>query len=174
MDRTDFSAQRILIVGPKTHTTGLLRTILNIIGVTRILQIADGGRALELLATEIFSAVFCGPDLPPVGDMSFAVAARRHNGMLNPTIPIFLVKERARRRDVETARDIGVTDVLTPPISPRTIMSKLRAAETSPRPFILASEFFGPDRRARNRAPWAGAERRKRQARKTRVDFHHI
>jgi DNA-binding response OmpR family regulator len=174
MDHADFSAHRILIVGVKTPTTALLRSILGIVGVTRLLQIQDTARALELLAMEGFTAVFCSHDVAPFGDMTFPVAARRRHGMLNPTIPIFMIKDRARRRDVETARDAGVTDVLTIPISPRTIMTKLKAAMVSPRPFIVAPEFFGPDRRARNRAPWSGADRRKRLAKKTRIDFTHI
>lgn len=174
MDRADFSGHRILIVGSKGHVTGLLRSILGIMGVTRILQVDESARALDLLATEGFSAVFCTPDVAPVHEMSFPVAARRREGMLNPMIPIFMLQERARRRDVERARDVGVTDVITIPISPKTLMTKMKAAEASPRPFIVATEFFGPDRRARNRAPWSGAERRKRIARKTKVDFHPV
>jgi DNA-binding response OmpR family regulator len=106
--------------------------------------------------------------------MSFPVAARRSNGMLNPMIPIFALREGARRRDVEQARDVGVTDILTTPISPKTIMSKLQAALTAPRPFIVATEFFGPDRRAKARAPYYGADRRTRVAKKAKVDFTAI
>lgn len=174
MDREDFSNHRILIVGAKTHTMALLRSILGVMGISNILQVEDPRRALDLLATEGFTAVLCSPDVEAVDGMTFPVAARRKEGILNPMMPIFLVQERARRRDVEKARDIGVTDVLTTPISPRTIMSKLKAAELNPRPFIVSNEFFGPDRRAKTRAPWSGEERRKRQARKAKVDFTHI
>lgn len=171
MDRADFSGHRILIVGAKTHALGLLRSILGVMGISNILQIEDSARALELLATEGFSTVFCTPDAQAIDGMSFPVAARRKDGMLNPMIPIFMLQERARRHDVEKARDIGVTDVLTTPVSPKTIMTKLKTAEVAPRPFIVSNEFFGPDRRARNRAPWSGEERRKRQAKKAKVDF---
>ena len=174
MDRADFSGQRILIVGPKNHTLGLLRSIMGVMGITNILQVDDSSRALDLLATEGFNAVFCTPEVQDIDGMSFPVAARRRDGMLNPMIAIFMVQERARRRDVEKARDVGVTDVLTTPVSPKTIMTKLKAAEVHPRPFIVATEFFGPDRRAKNRAPWTGEERRKRVAKKQKVDFTHI
>ncbi len=63
------------------------------------------------------------------------------NPLVNPLVPIFALQDRARRRDVEQARDAGVTDVITTPISPRTIVTKLKAA---PRPFIVAPDFFGP------------------------------
>ena len=174
MERADFSAHRILIVSAKTHTMSLLRSIMGVMGIANILQVEETNRALELLATEDFSAVFCAPDVAPIDGMSFPVAARRKDGMLNPMIPIFMIQERARRRDVEVARDIGVTDVLTMPVSPRTIMTKLKAAEVAPRPFIVSNEFFGPDRRAKTRAPWSGDDRRKRLAKKTKVAFTHI
>jgi two-component system chemotaxis response regulator CheY len=174
MDRADFSNHRILVLGAKTHTIGILRSILGICGVTQIIQVEETIRALELLTMEHFTSVFCDANAQEVDGMSFATAARRREGMLNPMIPIFAIQERARRRDVEKARDTGVTDMLTTPISPKTIMTKLKVAEVAPRPFIVAPEFFGPDRRAKSRAPWSGADRRTRQAKKTKVDFHHI
>jgi DNA-binding response OmpR family regulator len=102
------------------------------------------------------------------------VAARRDKRVRNPMIPIFLFKERASRRDVEIARDIGVTDVLTMPINPKSLLDKLEAAASSPRPFIVAGEFFGPDRRARLRPAYRGADRRKLAPRKTKVDFVYL
>jgi hypothetical protein len=75
---------------------------------------------------------------------------------------------------VEIARDLGVTDVLTVPISPRTLASKLDTATHSPRPFIVSAEFFGPDRRARTRPAFHGAERRKRTGKKAKMDFTAI
>ena len=174
MERSDFSSLRVLLLGGKTHTIGILRSILSNAGVTKIIHVEQTARALDLLGMEHFSAVFCDQNAEGMDGMSFPVAARRAKGMLNPMIPIFALQERARRRDVEQARDVGVTDVLTTPISPRTIMSKLHAATTAPRPFIVASEFFGPDRRARARAPWHGDDRRTRVAKKQKMDFTQV
>jgi CheY-like chemotaxis protein len=174
MERAELSVHRVLIVGGKTHTVLLLRSVLGIAGIHRITQTDDSRRAIELLSMEHFSAVFVGRDAGEVDGVTFPLAARRRDGMLNPMIPIFALQDRARRRDVEQARDEGVTDVMTVPISPKTIMTKLNAAFQTPRPFIVSSEFFGPDRRAKARAPWSGDDRRKRIAKKTKIDFTHI
>lgn len=174
MDRSDFSSHRVLILGGKTHTIGILRSILGIAGVTQIIHVEETRRALELLSMEHFTAVFCDQLAEGMDGVSFPVAARRREGMLNPMIPIFALREGARRRDVEEARDVGATDVLTTPISPKTIMSKLHGALVAPRPFIVASEFFGPDRRAKARAPYYGSDRRTRVAKKAKVDFTQI
>jgi hypothetical protein len=84
-------------------------------------------------------------------------------------VPVFVFQEQARRRSVEQARDTGATDFLTCPISPKTVMSKLEAAIVTPRPFIKAPEFFGPDRRAMARPAWHGDDRRVRAPRKVNI-----
>lgn len=171
MEQSSLAVHRVLIVGGKTHATLLLRSVLGIAGLTRVTQIDDSRLALEALSVEHFSAVFVGADAQAVDDRSFAVAARRQDGMLNPMIPIFALRERARRRDVEAARDEGVTDVLTVPLSPRTLTSKLKAAFDAPRAFIVSREFFGPDRRAGVRPAWFGQDRRTRSAKKAKMDL---
>jgi two-component system chemotaxis response regulator CheY len=174
MKRMDFSAHRVLVVGAKTHAVQLLRSVLSIAGVGKITHVEDGRRALELLGMEHFSAVFCDHRLDQAGEKPFIMTARRGDALLNPMIPIFVLQERARRRDVEKARDTGATDVITTPMSPQTLLSKLYAATQEPRPFIVATEFFGPDRRAKARPTYFGRDRRTRVSKKARIDLTHI
>ena len=123
---------------------------------------------------EHFSVVFCDHKVAAADEKPFVAAARRGDAMLNPMVPIFMLQERARRRDVEKARDTGVNDVLTTPISPKILLEKLRAATQTPRPFIVAAEFFGPDRRAKARPTYFGSDRRNRAPKKMKVDFTSI
>lgn len=170
MDYSDFATLRVMLVGAKTHGLAVLRAVLGLTGISRITQVEQPGRALEMLGTDQFAAVFCEQDCLVEG-VPFAQAARRKPFLLNPTLAVFVLKEQARRRDVEKARDLGATDVLTMPISPRTMIDKLNAAVHAPRPFIVAPDFCGPDRRAKSRKTFGGTERRARVPRKVRVDF---
>jgi CheY-like chemotaxis protein len=172
MERTE--RHHILLVGAKTHSMMLLRSVLGLAGIDRITHQQEARGAITVLRQEQFSALFCGWDVESVDGMGFAVAARRIRGVLNPMIPIFALQERARRRDVVNARDEGVTDVITVPLSPRTLLRKLTAATKAPRPFIVATDFFGPDRRARADQSFMGKDRRVRVARKTKVDFTQV
>jgi CheY-like chemotaxis protein len=174
MNRTDFSHHRVLLVGPKTHALQLLRSVMNISGVGKIIHVEEARRALELLGMEQFHAVFYDERMNHGRERPFLVAARRDESMLNPMLPIFEFQERARRRNVEIARDLGVTDVLTVPISPKTLVTKLEVASHSPRPFIVSNEFFGPDRRAKGRPAYYGSDRRTRATRKAKMDFTAI
>jgi CheY-like chemotaxis protein len=172
METFDFSPLRILVVGEKTHAIVLLKSVLNMAGVGKIIHVEDTRRAVEMLCMEPLHAMFCDQGAASVDGMAVPLAVRRTPSVINPMMPIFVMQGRARRRDVESARDIGATDVLTTPLSPRTVMTKLRAALEAPRPFIVSPEFFGPDRRAKARAPFRGADRRTRTPKKARLDFN--
>jgi two-component system chemotaxis response regulator CheY len=168
MELETLSDVRVLLVARKGSSTQILRTVFNIAGITKVTCADEPRRAVELLCVEHFHAVFFEGVLEHDG-MPFAQAARRLPAMLNPMIAIFAVFPEARRRDVETARDLGVHDVICRPVSPKTVMTKLRAVLVAPRPFIAAASFFGPDRRAPRNGTPPPKERRQRIARKTKV-----
>jgi two-component system chemotaxis response regulator CheY len=165
----DFGAQQHLIVGGKPHVVQLLKQVLGIIGVKQIEVVADPVAVIDVLRTRLFTSVLCDESAARWGKEHFARAARQSSGLLNPMIPIFLVCGGPRRRDVEAARDLGFTDVLTRPVSAATLMRKLKTALVTPRPFIASSDFFGPDRRSPLRAKFWGDDRRTRKARQVKV-----
>ena len=169
MAQLDLAAARILVVGARGPTGSMLRTVLTAAGITRIALVDEPRRALDMLCTEAFEAVFVEGTIQ-LDDTSFALAARRNTLLLNPMVPIFAVFGGPRRRDVEMARDQGITDVICRPMSPKTVTDKLRAALCAPRPFIAAPAFFGPDRRAKER-PLRGDDRRVQTPKKTKVNF---
>ena len=170
MDKNDLSGIRVLLVGMRGHGAQILRTVMTAAGISRIVSVEETLPALEMLCGESFDAVLVEGLLQHDG-VPFAIAARRTEALLNPMIPIFVVYANARRRDVEKARDLGTTDILCRPISPKTLTDKLRAALLKPRPFIVAPDFFGPERRARTKAGFFGKDRRTRSARKAKVHF---
>ena len=167
MTAFQLASVRVLVVGAKGQAGPLMRTILAAAGLNKVTLVDEPRRALEILCTEPFEAVFVEA-AARLDDTSFALAVRRSNLSLNPMIPIFAVYSGARRRDVERERDDGITDVICRPVSPRTIADKLRAALTAPRPFIAAADFFGPDRRAKER-PWREQDRRTRAPKKIKL-----
>ena len=169
MDRTEFGKLRVLLVGGKPHAAATLRAVLDLAGIQRITTAAEPHRALLLLREQEYDAIFCDEHVSPVDGLPFPLAARRAGGVLNPLMPLFLLCNAPPRRQVERARDDGITDVLVRPVSAATVMRKLRAALAAPRPFILAGEFFGPDRRGQGRSPFRGDDRRRRLPKKIKV-----
>jgi two-component system chemotaxis response regulator CheY len=169
MDQDAFVKCRVLLLGGKKHGMNTLKSVLGIAGVTNIFHVEDSQRAMDLLTQENFDAVFCDAGTEPLSGKCFPAAARANTAVLNPLIPIFELHDRASLSDVARARDSGVTDIMTYPISPKTIFTKLGAALATPRPFIAAPNFFGPDRRA-PRENFGGRDRRVREPVKASVD----
>jgi two-component system chemotaxis response regulator CheY len=169
MSDRDLKSLQILMITARPHVAMVLRQVLNIAGVIDIHTVADARAAIALLCTRYFDAVFCDDASSRDSGEDFGRAARKSPGLLDPMVPVFLVCGGPRRRDVESARDLGYTNVVSRPISAATILRKLRLALERPRPFIVAPEFFGPDRRAQTRAGFRGKERRKRQPRKVKI-----
>ena len=170
MAKADLANLRVLLVGGRSGHVQVMRAAFGLLGMRQIYIVSDAARAIDTLRAQTFHAIFCDASIGKVGRLSFAAAVRQTPGILNPMTPLFLVCSLARRRHVEEARDAGVTDVLTHPVSAATIARKLEAALVSPRPFIAAPTFIGPDRRTVQQSHgWHGEERRKRIPKKTRV-----
>ncbi|MEJ1967167.1 MAG: hypothetical protein WDN03_00810 [Rhizomicrobium sp.] len=168
-EQTDLKGLRVLLVGGRPASIAVLRTAFGLLGLRQITVTPESARAVEALRAQHFAAVFCDAAAEPFDDMPFPLAARRAPGVLNPMTPLFLIHSHARRRHIEIARDSGVTDVLTHPVSAATIARKLRIAIAEPRPFIAAPTFFGPDRRAGRPETYKGPDRRTRIAKKTKI-----
>ena len=77
MERSEFSAHRVLVLGAKSHAIMLLRSILGTVGVGKVAHVEHPRRALELLGMEHFSAVFYDPAIEAAGEQPFMMAARR-------------------------------------------------------------------------------------------------
>lgn len=166
--RVDIKKARVLLVCGRAQGVQVLRTTFGLLNLQSVVVMPTAESGLDALRAHPFTAVFCDGAIRCADGAGFAFAARRAPGLLNPMIPIFVLASFPSRKDVERARDEGVTDVLAQPVSAAVIIRKLRAALICPRPFIAAPEFFGPDRRAQPNATFPN-ERRSRQPKKVKM-----
>jgi len=62
---------------------------------------------------------------------------------------------------VMVARDAGITEFLTKPISAKSLYERIVNVVVRPRPFVKTKTYFGPDRRRNVNPNYIGVERRK-------------
>ncbi len=62
-------------------------------------------------------------------------------------VPFVMVSGAADQFVVEQARDTGVSEFMAKPFSARSVADRILAVVNSPRQFVLAPGYFGPDRR---------------------------
>ncbi|MEK9967811.1 MAG: response regulator [Ferrovibrio sp.] len=77
-----------------------------------------------------------------------------------PFLPAIIVTGTVTRDRIRQALDAGVNEVLTLPLAPKAVESRLREMVERPRKFIRGGAYFGPDRRRQVKADFAGPFRR--------------
>ena len=124
----------------------LLNDVFESFGVESMQSTAD----LEV-AFDLFKAVPVDIVLsdwsPDLDGMAFLKRLRTDPESPDPFVPVIICTAKSELRDICEARDMGMTEYLTKPISANHIYSRIVSLIEHDRKFIRAGEFFGPDRR---------------------------
>ncbi len=156
----DFRELRVLLVDDNPHMLQLLVTMLRGLGATRIQSNNDAGLALNPDVLDGADIIICDWLLEPMPSMEFVRKIRARKPDPICFVPIIQMSGFTQRSDIELSRDAGVTEFLGLPISPKLLYERIVHTIERPRPFIDASEYFGPDRRRRTEEKHFGEERR--------------
>jgi DNA-binding response OmpR family regulator len=76
-------------------------------------------------------------------------------------VPIIMLTGHSDKKRVMIARDAGITEFLTKPISAKSLYERILNVVLRPRPFVKTKTYFGPDRRRNVNPNYSGVERRK-------------
>ena len=74
---------------------------------------------------------------------------RQELGWPELTIPVILITERSTLDTIRSAVLAGVDEVLSMPLAPKTLASRMLATRIRPRPFVSSAGYDGPCRRRR-------------------------
>ncbi|HAA93499.1 MAG TPA: hypothetical protein DCS82_12075 [Rhodospirillaceae bacterium] len=84
----------------------------------------------------------------PGGDCCALIESLRHNRTGdNPFVPVIFTLWNADSDAVERIVGCGVDDLLVNPISPTQLMSRIEFLVFNRKPFVVTSDYIGPDRR---------------------------
>lgn len=159
----DYNLSRLnfLVVDDNKHMRALVKSILHALGVKSILEAGDGADAFKELRHFPADVIICDWSMSPLDGLDFVRMVRTGSDSPNPFVPIIMLTGHTEMHRVMEARDSGVHEFLAKPISAKGIYSRIRAIIESPRPFIRAGLYFGPDRRRKAMPNYNGPERRK-------------
>jgi two-component system chemotaxis response regulator CheY len=155
-----FDPLKILLVDDNHHMRLLLTEMLRAIGVRHIFEALDGAEALSM--------------------MRHADRHRHHrpedgragrDRLRQPAAPLARQPQSLCPRDhdhrpldgarVHEARDAGVNEFLTKPVTARGVVHRLTLLIEKPRAFVRSGDYFGPDRRRRDDPDHKGPRRRR-------------
>lgn len=161
MKSYDISGLNILVLEKQLLIRNLLTDVFKEFGVPTVHSTGDLSMAWKIFNTMPVDIILCDwcPDL---NGLEFLHYVRNHQDTPNPFVCIIMVTAYTELDKVITARDQGMTEYLAKPVSAKLIYSRIVHVIESKRPFIRASDFFGPDRRRRAISGFEHADRRQR------------
>ena len=155
-----FELVTILLVDDNQHMRILLTEILRAIGVRRVLEAADGAEAMKMLRQQVVDIIITDLAMVPVDGVDFVRLLRNSQDSPNPMCPVIMLSGHSTERRIFDARDVGVNEFLSKPVTARGVLSRISQIIDHPRPFIRCEDYFGPDRRRRQDPSYQGPRRR--------------
>lgn len=157
----DFRFLRILVVDDSRFMTRVVSQILKELGVGHV-ETAHSGTEAFAIARDFEPDVVIS-DWDMEGGAGPELVNQLRNAEDSPCryVNVIMLTGYAERRRVLAARDFGITEFLTKPVSAKAIYARLVAMVERPRPFVrVTDDYFGPDRRRAANEDYAGPERR--------------
>ena len=165
----DLKGVRVLVAEDSDFMRSLITDVLSELSVGDVIAVNNGEQAQAAInktavgdiSVPMFDLVFSDWAMKPCDGLTLLKWLRNHE---NPDIrfmPFIMVSAYSTLDWVTLARDAGVTEFLTKPVSVRTIVARLSSVIEKPRAFVKSTNYFGPDRRRRN-VDFQGDDRRRR------------
>ncbi len=150
----------VLICDSDDYIALIVRDVLRHIGFENVRFAKDGGEALDIMKSREIDLLITDWSMKPMDGVRLIHYIRSSPDSPNPYLPIIMLTGKAERRDVEAARDAGVTEFLVKPFTAKSLYERLVLVIENPRSFIITRQFHGPERRRRTDIPPSGEDRR--------------
>jgi two-component system chemotaxis response regulator CheY len=150
----------ILLVDDNHHMRVLLTEILRAIGVRQVLEANDGAEALQIMRSQQVDIIMTDLAMQPLDGLDFVRKLRNSSESPNPMAPVIMITGHSTLRRVSEARDVGVNEFLSKPVTARGVLERIGRVVNSPRAFVRSGDYFGPDRRRRADPNYRGPRRR--------------
>lgn len=150
MENYNLTQLSVLVVEKHPPMRSMLRGILRELGIRKIQDASTTETGFEAFNHQQPDLVLIdwAPGFDGIGLLDKIRTDAKSN---NPFVPVIMVTAHSEIDRVIEARDAGMTEYLTKPVSGKRLYQRIASIVKSDRPFIRASEFFGPDRRRREK-----------------------
>lgn len=152
---------RVLLCFGDMTVRPLMRALCDTCDFAEIHEAETASQAFKILLMENgrIDIVLCGPLSHVDTGTKLARAIRVSSADSFRKVPLIMVASNPVAKDIAEARDAGVTEFLTLPVSKEILMKRVEQAIAKPRDFVAVRSYAGPDRR-RRKNEYKGPERR--------------
>lgn len=157
----DFRFLRVLVVDDSKFMIRVVTQILKALGVGQVDTASSGSEAFIRCREVPPDIVISDWDMDDGAGPELVDSLRNDPDSPCPYVNIVMLTGFAEKRRVIAARDFGITEFLTKPVSAKALYARLVALVERPRPFVRVGDaYFGPDRRRAANEDYKGPERR--------------
>lgn len=161
-DQAKLSALTYLVVDDDDGMRSLLKDYLRRYGISNVIEADCSGEALRLFAMHKIDVLLTNFKMPDMYGDSLVWCLRRSPNERLRRIPAIMISAYSDRDHICRARDSGVDQFVPKPCTATDLHVGIRKAVFEPKPFVVAPDYIGPDRRSKNedKGPPLGRERR--------------
>jgi len=141
---------RTLVADPSAHMAELVALMLHSLKIRAVDETADRPLTERALRQRSYELVLIDADLGAQDDFGLIRNLRKSTEHPNRHVPIIMMASAPSVALIVAARDAGVTEFLRKPFSAQHIRLRLDAIHNTPREFVAAESYAGPDRRRRS------------------------
>lgn len=133
---------------------------LRAMGFIHIHHVKNAPEAVKVIRTQAISFLITEWDMKGSSGVELVRFMRRSPESPNRGLPIIMLTGRGELSDVQAARDVGITEFVVKPFSAQTLYNRIEQIVDHPRPFVVADQYVGPERRRRGLPPPGVDDRR--------------
>lgn len=155
-DKRDPDLERIsglsyLIVDDSRFARATIKNVLHVLGIRNLAEAESAEQALNELDKHPIDIVITDFEMPGMSGAEFTWRLRRSKNERLQQIPVVMVSTHADESHIRLAINAGVNEFLPKPFSQADILMRVKRSVISPKPFIVAEGYVGPDRRFKDR-----------------------
>ena len=139
----------VLIADPSGNMASLVAMMLRAMGHRLVTEVTTARDLRAVLQSRSFSLIVLDDSMGPPDAVGMVHRMRKDGDHTNRTTPIIMTSAAPDVGRIAEARDAGVTEFLRKPFSASDLQKRIASLDLSPRRFIDAPAYAGPDRRRR-------------------------
>lgn len=122
----NWGSMSMLIADDNTHFRWLMRSFLTSFGVGTILEAGNGADAIQVLHGSVVDVALIDIGMEPINGLWFVQMFKNDAEVKNKNMLCLLVTGNATPENLETALKSGVNDVISKPLSAKTLEERLK------------------------------------------------
>lgn len=161
--KSEITGLNFLVIDDNSMMVSIIKTLLHGFGAHNIYDANDAITGFEELTNSKIDIILLDCKMPTLDGLEFTRMVRTARDSPNNYVPIIMISGHTEITRIQAARDVGVNEFISKPLSAKNLYERILGVINQPRPFIETAKYFGPDRRRSKNNAYTGPERRKTQ-----------